>query len=125
MPRLVLFALLLPLAAQSAAPPLAAVGADAQRAHASGTCGTLGPGTGLTDGRGWVVSMLPGRHEFRMRGAGTVYVTTARLTAHDFDAGRPYYLVIEGATPQSVLEWKTPASNWAPIPSTFLYPLQR
>lgn len=98
--------------------------ADAQRAHAQGACGRLGPGTGLVGDKGWVVSMLPGRHEFRMRGGGAVYVTVARQSALDLDAGRPYYLVIEGAKPASVLEWKVPGSDWAPVSKYFLYPLQ-
>jgi hypothetical protein len=74
---------------------------QAQQAHAKGTCGRLGPGTGLSGDKGWVVSMLPGKHEFRVRGGtGKVYVTTARQAVVDFDAGRPYYIVIEGAGPQ-------------------------
>ncbi len=60
-----------------------------------------------------------------MRGGGTAYVTVARQTALDFDAGRPYYLVIEGAKAGSVLEWKIPGSDWAPVSKYFLYPLQR
>ena len=97
---------------------------DAQRAHAKGSCGSLGPGTGLKDGVGWVVSMLPGRHEFRMRGGGDVYVTVAKKSVLDFDAGRPYYIVIEGARPGAVLEWKIPGSDWGPVSKYFLYPPQ-
>lgn len=99
--------------------------AEAQRAHAEGACGRLGPGTGLSGDKGWVVSMVPGLHEFRMRGGGSAYVTVARLSAVEFDAGRPYYLVIEGAKPGAVLEWKTPANDWSPVSRYFLYPLQR
>ena len=96
--------------------------AEAQRAHARGSCGSLGPGTGLRDGTGWVVSMLPGRHQFRMRGGGSVYVTVAKKTEFDFDAGRPYYIVIENASPGAVLEWKIPGSDWGPVSKYFLYP---
>ena len=95
---------------------------EAQRAHAQGSCGSLGPGSGLKDGVGWVVSMLPGRHEFRMRGGGSVYVTVAKKSVLDFDAGRPYYIVIDGARPGAVLEWKIPGSDWGPVSKYFLYP---
>lgn len=98
---------------------------DAQRQHARGTCGSLGPGTGLSaEGKGWIVSMLPGRHEVRVRGGGTAWLTVARQTALEFDAGRPYYLVVEGAAAGAVLEWKVPGHDWAPVPKTFLYPPQ-
>ena len=98
---------------------------DAQSAHANGTCGSLGPGSGLSGDKGWIVSMLPGRHEFRVRGGGSALVTVARQTVVDFDAGRPYYIVLEGAQPGAVLEWKVPGSDWAPVSKYFLYPLQR
>ena len=97
----------------------------AQEAHQQGICGSLGPGTGLEGGKGWVVSMLPGKHEFRMRGGGSVYVTTARQTVVDFDVGRPYYIVIEGAAPGAVLEWKMLGRDWQPVAKTFLYPPSR
>ena len=96
---------------------------EAQQAHAKGSCGRLGPGTGLSGTKGWVVSMLPGRHEFRVRGGGKVYVTAARQSIVDFDAGRPYYLVIEDAGPQPQLEWKVPGSDWGPVSKYFLYPV--
>ena len=98
---------------------------EAQRAHAQGSCGSLGPGTGLRDGKGWVASMLPGKHEFRMHGAGTVYVTMAKKSVVDFDAGRLYYIVVEGAKPDSVLEWKIPGSGWGTVSKYFLYPPQK
>jgi hypothetical protein len=66
--------------------------------------------------------MLPGKHEFRMRGGGAVFVTTARHTAVDFDVGRPYYIVIEDAPPGAVLEWKMLGRDWQPVAKTFLYP---
>ena len=97
----------------------------AQEAHQQGSCGSLGPGTGLEGGKGWIVSMLPGKHEFRMRGGGSVYVTVARQTAVDFDVGRPYYIVIEGAAPGAVLEWKMLGRDWQPVAKTFLYPPTR
>lgn len=68
--------------------------------------------------------MLPGQHEFRMRGPGDVYVTVAKLKAVDFDPGRPYYIVIEGAQAQSVLEWKVRGGKWEPVTKEFLYPPQ-
>lgn len=95
---------------------------QAQTAHAQGSCGSLGPGSGLVGNKGWVVSMLPGKHEFRVRGGGTAYVTTARQSVVDFDAGRPYYIVLEGAKPDAVLEWKVPGSDWGPVSKLFLYP---
>lgn len=88
--------------------------ADAQQAHAKGQCGSLGPGTGLgADGKGWIVSMLPGTHEFR----GAV-VTVAKQTSVSMDAGRPYYITATGGP----LEWKVPGSEWGPISKLFLYP---
>ena len=99
--------------------------AQAQQAHAQGACGKLGPGTGLgADGRGWVVSMLPGRHEFRMVRGGTVGVTVVKKTVMDFDAGRPYYIVVEGAPADGHLQWKVPGSDWGPVSKLFLYPPQ-
>jgi hypothetical protein len=98
---------------------------EAQRAHAQGSCGSLGPGTGLRDGKGWVASMLPGKHEFRVRGGGSVYVTIAKKSVVDFDAGRLYYIVVEGAKPDAVLEWKIPGSDWGAVSKYFLYPPQK
>ena len=107
--------------AQAASP----VDWNAQEAHRQGSCGSLGPGTGLVGGKGWVVSMLPGKHEFRVRGGGAAYLTTARQSVVDFDVGRPYYIVIEGAAPAAVLEWKMLGRDWQPVPTTFLYPPAR
>ncbi len=98
---------------------------EAQRAHAQGSCGRLGPGSGLKDGKGWIVSMLPGKHEFRVRGGGKVLLTVARQSVLDFDVGRPYYIVIEGAAPNAQLEWKIPGSEWGPVSKYFLYPPQK
>lgn len=119
-------ATVLALGPMAAARPGAALvaGVDPNVAHARGSCGSLGPGSGLRDHKGWVVSMLPGRHAFRTRNGGSVYVTVAKQTALDFDAGRPYFIVVEGALPSTVLEWKTPRSDWAEIPTNFLYPPQ-
>ena len=97
--------------------------AEAQQAHAKGACGQLGPGTGLRDGKGWVVSMMPGKHEFRVRGGGDVYLTTARVKSTlDFDIGRLYYISVEGARPDAVLEWRILGSDWGPVSKYFLYP---
>ena len=97
--------------------------AEAQQAHAKGACGQLGPGTGLRDGKGWVVSMMPGKHEFRVRGGGQVYLTTARVRSTlDFDIGRLYYISVEGARPEAVLEWRILGSEWGPVSKYFLYP---
>ena len=122
--RFLLLPLLLLVA--NAASALAPVPNDqqAQRAHAQGSCGSLGPGSGLKDNKGWIVSMLPGKHEFRVRGGGKVYLTTARQTVGDFDAGRLYYISVEGAAPGAVLEWKIPGSDWGPVSKYFLYPPQ-
>ncbi len=95
---------------------------EAQQAHAKGACGQLGPGTGLRDGKGWVVSMMPGKHEFRVRGGG-VYLSTARVkSTMDFDIGRLYYISIEKAAPEAVLEWRIMGSDWGPVSKYFLYP---
>ena len=97
--------------------------AEAQQAHAKGACGQLGPGTGLRDGKGWVVSMMPGKHEFRVRGGGQVYLTTARVKSTlDFDIGRLYYISVEDAAPNAVLEWRILGSEWGPVSKYFLYP---
>lgn len=94
---------------------------QAQQAHASGQCGSLGPGTGLgPDGRGWVVSMLPGPHEFRLAGGGAVGVTVQRKTRLDLDAGRPYYIVTDRSNGE--LEWKVPGREWGRVSKLFLYP---
>lgn len=98
---------------------------EAQRAHAQGSCGSMGPGTGLSGNKGWIVSMMPGKHEFRVRGGGQVYVTVARQSVVDFDVGRPYYIVIEGAGPAPVLEWKVPGSDWGTVSKYFLYPVKQ
>jgi hypothetical protein len=97
---------------------------EAQAAHAAGRCGSLGPGTGLgPDGVGWIVSMMPGTHEFRVRGAGTVGVTVANRTVQSFDVGRPYYIKFKPAAPTDVLEWKVPfKGDWGPVSKLFLYP---
>src|SRR4051794_15523012 len=81
--------------------------AEAQQDHAKGACGQLGPGSGLRGGRGWVVSMMPGKHEFRVRGGGDVYLPPAKVkSALDFDVGRLYYISVEGAKPDAMLEWR-------------------
>jgi hypothetical protein len=96
---------------------------EAQQAHAKGACGQLGPGTGLRDGKGWVVSMMPGKHEFRVRGGGEVYLTAAKVrSTMDFDIGRLYYISVEGAATDAVLEWRILGSDWAPVSKYFLYP---
>ena len=123
MNALVVSLLVLTTACASAAVPVAS-SEQAQKAHAAGSCGSLGPGTGLRDGKGWIVSMLPGKHEFRVRGGGTAYLTVARMKALDFDVGRPYYIVVEGAQAGSVLEWKVPGKDWSEVAKTFLYPPQ-
>ena len=96
---------------------------QAQQAHAQGTCGQLAPGTGLKDGKGWVASMMPGRHEFRVRGGGEVYLTAARVKSTlDFDVGRLYTISVEHAPAGAVLEWRNVGTDWAPVAKTFLYP---
>ena len=123
--RILLTLVLSTAAAAASALILVPSDTEAQQAHAQGACGRLGPGSGLKDGKGWVVSMLPGRHQFRVKGGGKVYLTVARLSTLDFDVGRPYYLVIEDAPPGAVLEWKIPGSDWGPVSKYFLYPPQR
>jgi len=113
---------LLAAAAVAATPTPAAAPEAAQQAHAQGSCGSLGPGTGLVGGKGWIVSMLPGKHEFRMRGGGDVFLTVAKMQSMDFDVGRPYYIAIEGAPAGATLEWKTRWKDWSPVGKTFLYP---
>jgi len=93
---------------------------EAQKAHANGSCGSLGPGTGLPpDGKGWIVSMLPGTHEFRIIGNGTVGITAAKRTVQSFDVGRPYLIYKTG---DGELQWKVPGRDWGPVSKYFLYP---
>ncbi len=67
--------------------------------------------------------MLPGKHEFRVRGGGEVYLTAARFkSSMEFDAGRLYYIVVERASPGAVLEWRILDSDWGPVSKYFLYP---
>jgi len=115
-------ALVIVSSAASARPPVPS-DAEAQQAHAKGACGQLGPGTGLRDGKGWIVSMMPGKHEFRVRGGGQVYLTTARVKSTlDFDIGRLYYISVEDAPANAVLEWRILGSEWGPVSKYFLYP---
>ena len=106
---------------------------EAQQAHARGQCGKLGPGTGIgTDGRGWIVSMVPGPHEFRIVG-GTVGVTVLRLASADLDAGQPTFIAINGGSLAGcttdakrgsvcALEWRSKGWDWGPVSRYFLYP---
>jgi len=108
--------------AASARPPVPS-DAEAQQAHAKGACGQLGPGSGLRDGKGWIVSMMPGKHEFRVRGGGEVYLSTARVkSTMDFDIGRLYYISVEGAPRDAVIEWRINGSEWGAVSKFFLYP---
>lgn len=108
---------------QALARPPVSADAEAQQAHGKGACGRLGPGSGLREGKGWVASMMPGKHEFRVRGGGDVYLTTSRVrAAMDFDVGRLYPIAVEGAKPGAVLEWRILGSDWAPVSKYFLYP---
>jgi hypothetical protein len=67
--------------------------------------------------------MMPGKHEFRVRGGGEVYLTTARVKSTlDFDIGRLYYISVEGAPKDAVLEWRILGSDWGPVSKYFLYP---
>ena len=96
---------------------------ELQQAHGKGACGRLGPGSGLRGGRGWVASMLPGRHEFRVRGGGDVYLSAARLpSAMDFEPGRLYFIAVEGARADAALEWRILGSDWGVVSKYFLYP---
>ena len=122
-PTRALPALAVALAASAWARAPAPSDVEAQRAHANGTCGQLAPGTGLKDGKGWVASMMPGKHEFRVRGGGEVYLTAARVKSTlDFDIGRLYYISVEDAAPDAVLEWRILGSEWGPVSKYFLYP---
>jgi hypothetical protein len=117
------FAVLAVASSSVPARPPVPTDAEAQQAHAKGACGQLGPGSGLRDGKGWVVSMMPGKHEFRVRGGGQVYLTTARVkSALDFDIGRLYYISVEDAPRDAVLEWRILGSEWGPVSKYFLYP---
>lgn len=131
------FALVLALLCGVARAAPAPTDAEAQQAHARGQCGSLGPGTGLgADGRGWVISMIPGPHEFRVLG-GDVGVTVLHQSKVDLDAGRPTYIEASGpgvaetcgpaAKNGSVcqIQWRVPGAwDWGPVSRYFLYPRQ-
>jgi len=104
----------------SAAAPVFS-GEVAQKAHAAGSCGSLGLGAPAFARATAVVSMLPGNHEFRVR-SGTAHLTVARMTTLEFDVGRPNYIVLEGLRPGNVMGWKVPGKSWEPIAKDFLYP---
>lgn len=109
----------------SAAAVAQSTGSDVQSTHMQGNCGSMGVGTGLSGTKGWIVSMLPGKHEVRIRsGTGRVFLTTAKLTSMDFDAGRPYYITMEGISISSIIEWKVPNADWSDVPKQFLYPIR-
>lgn len=115
---------------------------DAQWAHMQHTCGMrLAAGTGLADfgdvepgmKRGWIVSMIPGLHQFRVVGGGSIEFGPQRIevgpvpprpeAADAYIASGGSVLVsLYDTTAQSVLEWKTPgATAWQKVDESFLY----
>jgi hypothetical protein len=103
---------------------------DAQTAHKLGHCGSnMKPGPGLssleggTVQAGWVASMIPGQHEFRVRGAGSVWVLEKGHNVATIETAHTVVIHATGLTPQSVIEWRPPgARSFEPIPREFLYP---
>ena len=67
--------------------------------------------------------MLPGKHEFRVRGGGEVYLSAARIpSVMEFEPGRLYFISIEGGRPDAALEWRILGSDWDRVSKYFLYP---
>jgi hypothetical protein len=97
---------------------------EMQHEHASGVCGSMAPGTGLTwmdkhEVRGWVASMMLGKHELRVRGTGAV---EPQVVDFEPTSNRYVSLKLTGVEKDSVLEWKIPgARNWEKVPTAFLY----
>jgi len=115
--------------AQSQAERLAA--AEAQIAAA--VCGAWRPGAGLTVAgnvrRGWIHSVIPGRHELHIKG-GSVLIHNRLATGFDQRAGTSPGLITERYSPiavaapaGAVLEWTRPDGVREPVPSIYLYPV--
>lgn len=99
--------------AAAAEPPVTQ--AEALAFHAGGRCSMMEPGHGLSrpDGRGWIVSSLPGEHVIRNGSTSTLL---------DMTPGRAYPI----KAPGGVVEWCprfVPPGRTAcgPVPPAFLY----
>ena len=85
---------------------------NAQRAHAKGSCGSLGPGTGLRDtARAGSSRCCPASTSCACAAGGEAYLTVAKLKSMDFFPGQPVYITVEGAPAGATLEWKTPVDR--------------
>jgi hypothetical protein len=126
-----LLAALLPAAhSQTQADRLAA----AEREIAAAVCGAWRPGTGLTvDGnvhRGWVHSIIPGRHVLHVAGGVVAVFDQKAGTEGGWPRGgvlRPsvtvgYHKVRITVPAGTVLEWTRPDGVREPVPTTYLYP---
>ena len=99
--------------------------ADAFQSVAAGMCGTLGLGTGLVAGRGWLHQPIPGPVELRLIGSGTItrnpIIPPEKSVVIDMEAGRPYMVIIN-APASSRLIWKVPGHEWGLVPVGFQLP---
>lgn len=98
---------------------------DAFQSVTKGMCGTLGLGTGLVNGRGWVHQPIPGNVLLKLSGGGTItrhstMPAVPELTL-DMYAGKPYYIEVN-APAGSRLMWKVPGYAWGPVPIGFQLP---
>jgi hypothetical protein len=121
---LIALLLLAPCVARAALPPV--TDAEALEFHASGHCSMMDPGTGIqsrADGRGWILSSLPGKH--RIYAIGGTVVLQAGGDSLDMDVGRPYKITVTPATAQ--VQWcpqfaPQGRDSCGPVPQSFLYP---
>lgn len=99
---------------------------EALEFHKDGHCSMVEPGTGIqsrADGRGWILSSLPGKHRIYAIG-GTVRLQVSGDTL-DMDVGRPYQIIVTPAT--AVVQWcpqfaPSGREQCGPVPTSFLYP---
>jgi len=107
--------------------------AAAERAIAAAVCGAWKPGAGLTTAgnvrRGWIHSVIPGRHELHVKG-GSVLIHNRVATGFDQRAGTSpgfiterYYPITVAAPAGAVLMWTRPDGVIEPVPTKFLYPV--
>jgi hypothetical protein len=83
--------------------------------HLAGRCQMVEPGTGITrpDGKGWITSLLPGKH----------VIKTGRMSmVIDFEPGRAYKITAPGGQVEWCPEFIPPGRDaCGPVPPAFLY----
>ena len=120
--RAAALALLLACTTAHATPPVTQD--EAVAFHTSGLCQMTEPGEGLKDGRGWVLSMFPGRHLIYARGGAVSTLDGKVAMFFDMDAGRPYQIKV--SPPDAPVYWCVPyvqkgRDRCGAVPTAFLY----